>query len=225
MRACFVTGTGTDVGKSFVTANLVRRLDSAGRKVSACKPVVSGFDPAHAASSDPGLLLAAMQKPLSDSELDRIAPWRFSAPLSPDMAAAREGRAIDFAALVAFSQSAIAQQSGLLLIEGVGGIMVPLDARHTVLDWMAALALPVLLVAGSYLGTISHSLSAIAVLQARGLEIAALAVSESEGSAVPLDETVATIGRFAATVKVIGVPRGAAPADPAFARLQEFLGC
>lgn len=225
MRACFVTGTGTDVGKSFVTASLVRRLNSAGREVAACKPVVSGFDPADARSSDPGILLAAMQRPVSAAELDRIAPWRFSAPLSPDMAAAREGRAIDFSELVAFSQRAVAQQSGLLLIEGVGGVMVPLDARHTVLDWMAALALPVLLVAGSYLGTISHSLSAIAVLQARGLEIVALAVSESEGSAVPLDETVATIGRFAATVKVIGVPRGATPADPAFARLQELLEC
>jgi dethiobiotin synthetase len=225
MPACFVTGTGTDVGKSFVTASLLRRLIAAGRDVSAVKPVVSGFDPAHATTSDPGILLAALQRAVTESELDRIAPWRFAAPLSPDMAAAREGRVIDFAALVDFSRAAIAKSSGFLLIEGVGGIMVPLDSRRTVLDWMVALRLPVLLVAGSYLGTISHSLSAIAVLRAHGLEIASLVVSETEGSTVSLDETVATIGRFAATTETIAVPRGAPPSHPAFARLEALLSC
>ena len=66
-----------------------------------------------------------------------------------------------------------------MLIEGVGGIMVPLDERHTVLDWMSALRLPVLLVAGSYLGTISHTLTALHVLAQRNLDIAAVVVSES----------------------------------------------
>jgi dethiobiotin synthetase len=89
----------------------------------------------------------------------------------------------------------------------VGGIMVPLDDRHTVLDWMAALRLPLLLVAGSYLGTLSHTLSAFDVLQRRELTIAAIVISESVESPVPLDETVATIARFVPPVPVLGLPR------------------
>jgi dethiobiotin synthetase len=95
----------------------------------------------------------------------------------------------------------------VLLIEGVGGIMVPLDERDTVLDWMVALRLPLILVAGSYLGTISHTLSAVDVLQRRNLTIAAVVISESIGSPIPLNETVAIITRFVPGIPVLGLPR------------------
>jgi len=207
MTALFVTATGTDVGKTFVTAGLASRLIAQGRAVAAIKPVVSGFDPAAAAASDPGVLLAALGRPVTETEVADISPWRFGAPLSPDAAAQREGRVVDFAALVEFSRKAMAARRDVLLIEGVGGIMVPLDDRHTVLDWMTALHLPLLLVAGSYLGTLSHALSAIDVLQRRELTIAAIVVSESIASPAPLDETVATIARFVAPIPVLGLPR------------------
>src|SRR5689334_6196325 len=137
MGALFITATGTDIGKTFVTAGLIAELRAAGRSVHAIKPVVSGFDPAHSAGSDPAVLLDALER--STADLDAISPWRFKAPLAPDMAAGQEGRSVDFAALVAFSRDAIAAARDVLLIEGVGGIMVPLDDRHTVLDWMAEL--------------------------------------------------------------------------------------
>jgi dethiobiotin synthetase len=207
MSAIFVTGTGTDIGKTFVTAALVRHLRAAGREASALKPVVSGFDMTAAEASDPGVLLAAQGKPVNAEEIERISPWRFSAPIAPDMAAAREGCSIDFKALVAFSQRAADSAGGTLLIEGVGGVMVPLDAGHTVLDWMSALRLPVLMVAGSYLGTISHTLTALHVVALRKLEICAIVVSESANSSVPLGDTVAAISRFSAPIDVIGVPR------------------
>ena len=95
MAGVFVTGTGTDVGKTFVTAALVRHLRSAGKTVDAFKPVVSGFDPANIANSDPGVLLSALGRDVTNDELDRIAPWRFAAPLSPDLAAKAESRSID----------------------------------------------------------------------------------------------------------------------------------
>jgi dethiobiotin synthetase len=212
----FVTATGTDVGKTFVTAALVRHLRNAGTTVDAFKPVVSGFDPASIASSDPGVLLAALGRDATNDALDRIAPWRFAAPLAPDLAAGAEGRSIDFAALVEFSRNA-AYGRGTIFIEGVGGIMVPLDQTHTVLDWMSALRIPVLLVAGSYLGTISHTLTALHVLAQRNLDIAGVVVSESTAPGGSLDDTVATIGRFAVPIDVIGVPRllPGAPIPPA----------
>ena len=96
MSAIFITATGTDTGKTFVAAGLIRHWRGAGRTVEALKPVVTGFNPATAAASDPGVLLAALGRPVTPTEIERIAPWRFAAPLSPDMAAQRENRAIEF---------------------------------------------------------------------------------------------------------------------------------
>ena len=207
MTAIFVSATGTDVGKTFVTTGLIRHFLRDGRAVEAIKPVVSGFDPASLATSDPGALLNALGRPVTLDEVGRMSPWRFAAPLSPDMAAAREGRAIDFAAVADFCRNAMAVRRGRLFIEGIGGIMVPLDATHTVLDLMSALRLPILLVAGTYVGTFSHTLTALQVLVRRNLNVAAVIVSESQGSAAGLDDTVATIARFANSIDVVGIPR------------------
>jgi dethiobiotin synthetase len=225
MAAYFVTSTGTDVGKTFVTAGLIRRLREAGAKVDALKPVVIGYDSSVAETSDPAVLLSALGRPLSAEEVARISPWRFRAPLSPDLAAAREGRSIAFDELIGFSRAAVAAANGILLIEGVGGIMVPLDAERTVLDWMAALGIPLLLVVGGYLGTISHTLTALDVLAQRKLAVAAIVVSESERNPVELDETVASIARFSNGVDVVGLPRLPAgiTQHPAFARLAALL--
>ena len=224
MAGIFVTGTGTDVGKTFITAALIRHLRSAGKTVAAVKPVVSGYDAARIEASDPGVLLAALGRACGASELDGISPWRFTAPLSPDLAAKAEGRAVDFKALVEFSRNA-ADARAISFIEGVGGIMVPLDDRHTVLDWISALRVPILLVAGSYLGTISHTLTALHVLAQRNLDIAAVVVSESAAPGASLDDTVATIARFAAPIEVVGVPRLAAgdSSHPAFAQIAKLV--
>lgn len=225
MTAYFVSSTGTDLGKTFVTAGLVRHLRAEGRPVAALKPLVSGYDSSVVETSDPAVLLRAMARPVSADEIAAIAPFRFRAPLSPDIAAAREGRSVDVEALIAFSRAAVASHVGTLFIESVGGIMVPLDAERTVLDWMAALGLPLILVVGGYLGTISHTLTALDVLAKRDLRIAAIVVSEKDNDTVPLDDTVASIARFSAGVSVIGLPR--LPAGivdhPAFARIAALL--
>jgi dethiobiotin synthase len=151
VSAYFVTSTGTDIGKTFVTAGLIRYLRQSSQPVAALKPVVSGYDSSVVETSDPAVLLRALGRPVSADEIAAIAPFRFRAPLSPDIAAAREGRSIEFDDLLKFSRDAVAANSGLTFIEGVGGIMVPIDAERTVLDWMAALGLPVILVVGGYL--------------------------------------------------------------------------
>jgi dethiobiotin synthetase len=217
VSAYFVTATGTDIGKTFVTAGLVRHLRAQGKAVRALKPVLSGFgDPA---ASDTGALLAALGEPVTAATVERLTPWRFSAPLSPDMAAAREGRTIPFDALVAFCRDAVRDDT--LFIEGVGGILVPLDGRHTVRDWVRALGHPLIVVAGSYLGTISHTLTALEAIAAANLKVAALVLNESETSPVPLDETAATLARFAPRVPIVPLPRHAR--DGNFALLAQTL--
>ena len=205
MTAIFITGTGTDVGKTYVAASLIRHLRRMGRTVDALKPVVSGFDPALPATSDPGILLKALGHSITPADIDRIAPWRFRAALSPDLAAQQEGKTIDVDEVIAFCRTAIDQRRDMLLIEGAGGIMVPLDDRRTVLDLMMALQLPLILVAGSYLGTISHTLTALDALFRRNLKVLATIVSETPQSSVPLADTVAALARFANPV--IGLPR------------------
>ncbi|MSO67537.1 MAG: dethiobiotin synthase [Pseudolabrys sp.] len=221
MAAYFVTSTGTDIGKTFVTAGLIRYLRTAGTNAAALKPIVSGYDSSVVETSDPAVLLKALGRAVTADEIASIAPWRFRAPLAPDIAAAREGRSIDFEQLVAFSRNAIRAATGMLFIEGVGGIMVPLDGKRTVLDWMAALNIPLLLVVGGYLGAISHTLTALDVLWQRKLKIAAIVVSESERGTVELDDTVASIARFSNGIDVIGLPRlpGGINDHPAFAQI------
>jgi dethiobiotin synthetase len=213
VTAIFITATGTDVGKTFVAASLIGHFRQMGRTVDAIKPVVSGFDPAQAASSDPGILLKALGLSPTMGEIERISPWRFGAPLSPDLAAQREGRRIDVDQVVTFCLSAVQQRRDILLIEGVGGIMVPLDEQRTVLDVMMALRLPLILVTGSYLGTVSHTLTALDSLYQREMNVLAVIVSETPGSTVPLNDVVATLSRFAEPV--IGLPRSRGrPGDP-----------
>jgi dethiobiotin synthetase len=205
LTAIFITATGTDVGKTFVAASLIRTLQQMGRAVEAIKPVASGFDAEHPEASDSGVLLQALGLPITLQEIERISPWRFRAPVSPDLAAEREGQRIDVDAVISFCQDAIEQRQDILLIEGIGGIMVPLDEQRTVLDVMMALELPLILVAGSYLGTISHTLTALDALFRRDMKLLAIIVSETPGATVPLDDTVAAIARFARPV--IGLPR------------------
>jgi dethiobiotin synthetase len=225
MTALFVTGTGTDIGKTFVTTGLIRHFRARGRDVEAIKPVVTGFDAQDWQASDPALLLAALGRPATLAEVERIAPWRFKAPLSPDMAAQREGRAIAFDEVVAFCRQSMASRRGVLLVEGIGGIMVPLDDHRSVLDLMSVLRIPILLVAGSYVGTLSHTLTALEVLARRNLDVAAIVVSESAASAATLAETVATLRHFSDSIDVVGLPR-LAPGDngdAAFARIAELV--
>lgn len=186
------------------------------------KPVVSGFDPDQAAASDPGVLLSASGREAAAADIDAIAPWRFLAPLSPDMAARQEGKTIDFSALVRFCRTAIQKAKDVLVIEGIGGLMVPLDARSTVLDLIEALQIPVILVAGTYLGTLSHVLSAIGVATARGIDIAALVLNETPDSSVPIAATCASLRNFC-NMPIIMLTRSGAGNAEAFQRLAELL--
>jgi dethiobiotin synthetase len=119
----------------------------------------------------------------------------------------REGKAIDFAALVAHGRRAVSAHKDALIIEGIDGVTVPLDDRHSMLDWMIELDLPLILVAGSYVGTLSHTLTALDVLDRASLKAAAVVVNETPGSAATLEETATAIRRFAAGIEVLILPR------------------
>jgi dethiobiotin synthetase len=124
------------------------------------------------------------------------------APVSPDLAAAMEGRVISVPQVLTFCEAAAASAPGMMLIEGVGGVMVPLDKWHTVRDWIAGLHIPAVLVAGSYLGAISHILTAAEALTTRGILIAAVVISESDTSPVRPEDIAAAITKFLPRIPV-----------------------
>jgi dethiobiotin synthetase len=208
MKRVFIAGAHTDVGKTFVACGLIGAARVAGLSVEALKPVASGFDPADWADSDPGRLLQALGRRLSEEELDWMTPWRFKAPLAPPMAARLEGRSLGLPAIADFCLARAAEsRADLFVVEGVGGVMSPIAEGATSLQLIGALHYPVLLVGGSYLGSISHTLTALEVLRSRGLTIAGLVISQSRcPGAPPFVETVSEVRDFAGGRIVLEAP-------------------
>ena len=211
MSVLFVAGCGTDIGKTYVAVRVIEALRASGRRVVALKPVASGvpaIDEPAFADSDTARLLRAQNLAIDPETVAACSPWRFSAALSPDMAAAAEGRSLRLAEVVAFARRSIAANpDALIVIEGVGGVMSPICEDATNLDLIAALPGSTVVVAGSYLGAISHALSALEALKARAAAVAGVVVNESEGSGVALEATIDSIHRFSKGVMVAPLRR------------------
>ncbi len=177
-----ILGTGTDIGKSFLVENLCRILP----KVTAIKPVCTGFLDSDK-NSDPARILAALGLEISEKNLNEITPWRFAEPCSPHFV----NEQIDFLAVKNFCQKKILEVGEkTLLIEAAGGVMTPINNQKTFLDLAFELKISVLLVAGNYLGAISHALSAVEALKARDVVVEKIIVNEREESKYSIVETL-----------------------------------
>lgn len=192
MTACFVTAIGTEIGKTYVSSRLIEAWRGAGGQVLALKPVMSGFGEEELALSDAGQLLTACGEAVTPAAVDRICRHRFEAPLAPNVAMRQAGMVQDYAGILEFTRRIIAETDhDHLLVEGAGGLMSPLTDDRLQIDFMADLGLPVILVAAPYLGAVSHTLTAIDALAARGLELAELIISQPD-PASPAPETLGT---------------------------------
>ncbi len=176
MRGLFVTGTDTGVGKTVLSACLLAAMKDAGERVRAYKPVVTGLDDADPTAAlgvwppDHVLLGAA-----AGMEPEEVSPLRFGPAVSPHLAAELAGVSIDPAELVAAARER--GEGATLVVEGVGGLLVPLSPTYTVLDLAEALALPLLIAARPGLGTINHTLLTLQAARDRGLEVRAVVLT------------------------------------------------
>lgn len=174
----FVTGTDTGVGKTQVSAALLRLMVKRGHRPFAFKPFESGM----ASLDAPGDGLLLQQAGGAWQPLETVSLFRFKAPLAPAMAARRERRTTSWrAVLSAFA----ALGDGAGVVEGAGGLRVPLDSRHDVIDAIEALALPSIVVARAALGTINHTTLTLEALAARDLRVAAVVMVSSQARADP----------------------------------------
>lgn len=169
-RGVFVTGTGTEVGKTVVAATIARTLAAEGRRVAVFKPAVTGLD--EGVETDHELLRRASGSNQRDEE---IAPYRYGPPASPHLAAAMAGEEIDPERLR--RAAAAAEDADAIVCEGVGGLLVPLSPSYLVRDLAADLGYPLVVVASPGLGTINHTLLTVEAARAAGLEVAAVVLN------------------------------------------------
>ena len=192
MDGVFVTGTGTEVGKTVVAAAIAHTLAGEGKRVAVFKPAVTGLD--EEGEPDHALLRRAAGSEQSDEE---IAPYRYGPPMSPHLAAELAAEEIEPARLLAAARSAGAS-SKALVCEGVGGLLVPLAPRYSVRDLAVDLALPLAIAASPGLGTINPTLLTIEAARSAGLEVVAVVLTpwpEKPGQIEESNrETIATLG-------------------------------
>jgi dethiobiotin synthetase len=211
LNGVFVTGTGTEVGKTVVAAVIARTLVSEGKRVAVFKPAVTGLDDPTADGTesrdidrfeagrlvepDHALLRRAAQSEQSD---DEIAPYRYGPAASPHLAAAQAGEEIDCRGLVAAAHGA-ARGADALVCEGVGGLLVPLSGDYLVRDLAVELALPLVIAASPGLGTINHTLLTIEAARAADLTVQAVVLTPWPGEPGEIEqsnrETLQALGK------------------------------
>jgi dethiobiotin synthetase len=199
-RGVFVTGTGTEVGKTVVAAAIAHTLAAEGRRVAVFKPAVTGLD--EDGETDHALLRRASGSEQSDEE---IAPYRYGPPASPHLAAELAGERIDPQVLLTAARAAAAAGDSLVC-EGVGGLLVPLAPDFGVRDLAVALGHPLVIAAPPGLGTINHTLLTVAAARAAGLEVAKVVLTPWPEGPGPIErsnrETIEQLGGL----RVEGLP-------------------
>ncbi len=222
-QGLFVTGTGTGVGKTVLSAALLAAIAAAGERVRAHKPVVTGLDePAQSGWPPDHELLASV----AGMRGEDVAPLRYGPAVSPHLAARLAGAAIDPAALLARARAtttAAAGEEETLIVEGVGGLLVPLTDELTVRDLAVALGLPLLIAAGPGWGTINHTLLTLEAARAAGLDVRAVVLTPWPERPSELERSNrATIARLG-NVEVVSLGLVGSPAVADLARAGDAL--
>ena len=191
MNSYFIVGTDTDCGKTYATCRLVDRLKQLNRRVLAIKPVASGC------LSVEGRLVSQDELCLQEANgalEDSVCGWRFLPPVSPHLAAQSAGVSLSLSAIADYC----AQFSGYdpLVIEGAGGLMVPLNSQETWLDFLTMTKIPVILVVGLTLGCINHALLTASVLESKGLKLVGWVGNEIDPSMLAMEENVQSLVRL-----------------------------
>jgi len=214
-QAYFLTGTDTEIGKTFVTCALLHRAAQLGLQAAGLKPVAAGTDAA-GLNDDVENIRAASNLVLPP---EIVNPYCFKAAVAPHIAAAEEGIDIDFGRIRSCCTTAKAQ-ADLVIVEGVGGFRVPLGSHGDSADLAVALGLPVILVVGMRLGCINHALLTAEAIAARGLSIAGWVANRIDPAMARFDENLATLQALLES-PLLGVVPHAPPGGAAGAA--EFL--
>lgn len=224
MSGVFVTGTDTGVGKTFVSAALVRALRASGIDALAMKPVASGSveTPEGLRNEDALALIDAMRTPLPGAvsvpppDYATVNPYPLRDPIAPHLAASNDGVEIGLGPIRS-AYLDLAARSRFVLVEGAGGWAIPLSDRHMQADLPLALGLPVLLVVGVRLGCINHALLSARAIRGDGLELAGWIANTVDPSLPQAEEAIDTIACH------LDAPLAVIPRDPEPSAMSRLL--
>lgn len=175
-RGLFVTGTDTGVGKTLVACEIVRRLRACGEGVGVLKPVETGVGP-----EGPQDAKALREAAGVADAIDDICPQRFALPAAPSVAASAEGRGVDLNRIDQ-ALKRVKLRHSCVIVEGAGGLLVPITSDFNMADLAQRLGLPVLVVCRAALGTLNHTWLTLEAARSRGLRVAGIVISHSAGS-------------------------------------------
>ncbi|MBI3714891.1 MAG: dethiobiotin synthase [Betaproteobacteria bacterium] len=167
-KGYFITGTDTGVGKTFVSCALLLALRQRGMRVAAMKPVAAGVEPGHGMNEDVAAYMALTGNRMA---LRDINPYSLAEPIAPHIAAAREGIAIE-PQVIAAAYRRLADAGDIVLVEGAGGFLVPMDEKSSFADLPRLLDLDIILVVGMRLGCLNHALLSAEAILSRGCTLA-----------------------------------------------------
>ena len=187
-RGLFVTGTDTGVGKTVVAVSLLRALRRTCRAVG-MKPVAAGIDAGESLNADVRALIDASNV---DAPLADLNPYSFAPPIAPELAARAVATAIDVE-VIAAAYARLAERADCVIVEGAGGVLVPLTRRTDMLDIPRYLGIPVLLVVGVRLGCLNHALLSALAINARGLVLAGWVANRIDPAMPESDANVASL--------------------------------
>jgi dethiobiotin synthetase len=199
----FVTGTDTGVGKTLLAGALAKALTAEGKRVGVMKPFESGC------RRESGQLIpedALFLKKMSGSrdDLSLICPYALERTLAPGIAAEKEQVAINLETITgAFAR--IAARCDLVLVEGAGGLMVPISGQHLTVDLIRLLGLPIIIIARTALGTINHTLLTVKQAHAEGLEVRGIILNKTSPAPDEAEDTNADVIRKFSRVPLLGV--------------------
>lgn len=214
----FITGTDTAVGKTLISCALLHGFAAQGKCVVGMKPVAAGCDDG-GQHEDVRQLRAAGNVQAGRGQVN---PYCFAQAVAPHLAAQLAGIRIDFAR-IAESFSELAAQADVVIVEGAGGLLVPLNAEQDGADLAGELGLPLILVVGMRLGCLNHALLTVEAIAARGLTLAGWVANVVDADMVLLDENVAAL-RLRISAPLLGVVPYLPQADAGVAATRLNLG-
>lgn len=193
-QSIFITGTDTGVGKTYVACRLIREYVAQGYKVVGMKPVAAGCEwiDGQWVNEDVALLTAASNV---SAPKEFINPYCFTPPIAPHIAAEQVGVTVDMQ-VIKHAYDALAKIADIVVVEGAGGLLVPLNADETIADLIQLLNLPVVLVVGLKLGCINHTALTLGAMEARAIELKALVMNDIGNPMPAIQENIATISNM-----------------------------
>ncbi|WP_105199081.1 MULTISPECIES: dethiobiotin synthase [unclassified Pseudoalteromonas] len=192
MKQFFITATDTDAGKTHVTSLLLKLAVQHKRKALGFKPIAAGAEQAFGRLVNTDAL-TLIESGNTQALYEQVNPFIYEPPIAPHIAAAQQGEQITLAKLNKAYEEISALDADILLTEGAGGWLLPINDQELLSDWVVAAKLPVILVVGMKLGCLNHALLTMASLQQQGVEVAGWIANQVDPDMAEYDANLATL--------------------------------